>query len=331
MAMGREVRLVACGTKETAVHPYWDDHVRSGENVGIYRSTQKASFVVHFECHELWFSKTSLATSKGRTMAKHILVPNWHSIFKHSRATVDKFHTVVCPTKMCKKVLFEDVFQGDKTAAREKLTWIRWDAGIPAVRREGTVQDGRIRACVFCDTSSIDFCGPMVIQLVNELLMMHPKLDITLVSLKSWCRRDRSDLKQMMVHWPKRFKLHRAASVCDMNKEYHGHDWAILPGVRGDFGLSASRALSCGAAVICNDVEPFSEIVGTHNGILVPCEIRHGASKAPIAVPHLGKWLEACNRAFTDTKLLFNLQTKDWLLGEQQAAFNVAWAKILTD
>jgi len=330
MALGRDVRLVACGVHEKTVHPSWDDKVKSGLREGIYKACLKARHVVHFESNPAWYEKASfVSVTKGQD-AKHILVPNWHGMGPKDRFLVTKYDQIVCPSRLCKRVLHAEVFQGDKSIDKDKLTWAMWDAGIPAVRREGTVENERIKACVYCDSSAIDFCGPMVVQMCGELLLAHPKLDLTVLASKSWSRHDRRDLKTAQVKWAKRLNVSRVSGLCDLAMEFHKHDWVVLPGVRSDFGLAAAKALACGAAVICHDVEPFSEVVSKERGLLVPCEIRNGQGRAPMAVPSMGDWLETCAKAFTDTKLLFKLQTRDWQLSEQQAAFNLAWSTVWT-
>ncbi len=327
MGLGRDVRLVACGLKESSVHPSWDDKVRTGQRTGIYKAAHKASCVVHFQCHQSWYAKAALVADGKK--AKHILVPNWHGLGPRDKAVVAKFDQVVCPTRACKKAIQSEVFQGDRVG-RDLLTWVRWDAGIPPVRREGTVADERIRACVYADSASIDFCGPLVVHLVDELLTQHPRLDVTVISVKSWSRKDKHDLRAAEKKWSadKRLAVRRVGTLPDLTKEFHAHDWVVLPSVRADFGMAASRALACGAAVIAHDIEPFSEIVTEASGLLVPCEWTSGRMLAPVAVPSMARWLETCDRAFSDTKLLFKLQTWDWKLTEHQAAFNLAWSRI---
>lgn len=324
LALGRDVRLVACGLKEKKVHPAWDDKVRSGHREGIYKCTHKAAVVVHFGLHQSWHEKATLVAEKK---GKQILVPGWHGLVPKDRSLMPRYDQIVCPSRTCRKLVQSDVFENVKMS-KDKLTHVRWDAGLPAIRREGTVVADRIRACFFADASSIDFCGPMVVQLTNELLDAYPKLDVTVLSTKSWSRHDRHDLRAAERKWQKRLAVRRATCHTDLNKEFHSHDWVVLPSVRADFGMAASRALACGAPVICHDVAPFDEIVTAWSGLLVPCEVRTNAFKSPIAVPNIGNWLTTCAKAFSDTRHLFNLQTRDWQLSEAQAAFNLAWTKV---
>lgn len=328
MSLGQEPRLVACGLHERAVHPFWDERVVAGHKKdAISKAASKARTVVHFQCHQAWLEAATLADTKAKKV-KQILVPNWHGMAGKESALIPRYDTVVCPTKLCKKIIQTEVFQGEKMD-RDRLSSCRWDAGVPPVRREGTVEDGKLKAVLYCDAAAIDFCGPMVIQMAQELLAMFPRLDLSIVHFKSWSRRDKADLKKAQAKWEKRLRVVKLLGLFDLSKEYHAHDWAILPSVRADFGFSAARALACGTPVICHDVEPFSELITAACGVLVPCEVRTGAAKAPVAVPNMGKWVEACESALKDTKKLFGLQTKDWKLSEQQAAFNNTWQHVL--
>ena len=324
VALGRDVRLVACGVREKTVHPTWDGKVRSGQREGIYKATHKAEVVVHFGCQPQWLEKATLVAEKR---AKQVLVPSWHSLGPKDRTLMAKYDQIVCPSKTFRKLVQAELFEGAKVG-KEQLTHVRWDSGLPPIRREGTVVEGRIRACLYADSASIDFCGPMVVQLAQELLHSYPRLDVTVLSIKSWSRHDKTDLKAAQAKWEKRLSVRRAVTHADLNREFHAHDWVVLPSVRADFGMPASRALACGAAVVCHDVPPFSEIVTGWSGLLVPCEVRTNAVKAPIAVPNIGSWLSTCARAFSDTRCLFNLQTRDWQLAEAQARFNLEWGKI---
>lgn len=324
LAMGRDVRLVACGLKEKVVHPVWDGKVRSGQREGIYKSTHKAAVVVHFGLNQSWHEKAKLVSEKK---GKQVLVPLWHSTVPKDKGIMTRYDQIVCPSKTCRKLVQDEVFEGLKTS-KDQLTHVRWDSGLPPIRREGTVVEGRIKACIFADSSSIDFCGSMVVQLATELLHTYPKLDVTVLSVKSWSRHDKTDMKAAEKTWGKRLTVRRAITHADLNREFHAHDWVVLPSVRADFGLAASRALACGAAVLCHDVAPFSEIVTGWSGIMVPCEVRTNAFKAPIAVPNIGNWLTAAAKAFADTRCLFSLQTRDWQLSEAQASFNLAWGRI---
>lgn len=328
MSLGQKVRLVACGVHEKAVHPFWDERVVTGHRVdAIAKAAAKATAVVHFQCHQAWFEAASLPRTTANAI-KQILVPNWHGMAKREASLIPRYDQIVCPSRLCKQVVQAEVFQGDKLD-KDRLTWCRWDAGLTPVRREGTVDDAKLKACVYADAATIDFCGPMVIELVGELLAMFPKLEVSVVSAKSWARRDRASLAQAAKKWGGRLRTVRMTGLFDLTKEFHTHDWALLPSVRADFGMAASRALACGVPVICNNVAPFDEVVWADNGVLVPCEVRTGAAKAPLAVPSLANWVEACTAALRDTRKLFRLQTLDWKLAEHQAAFNNAWRHAL--
>lgn len=326
-ALGHEVKFVACGVHERRVHPAWDGRVRSARGTGITRAAAGASTVVHFQAHQAWHAGAALPQT-GKRPIRHVLVPDWHGLVGRRLDLVARYDQVVCPTKACAQVVTAAAFRGVKQD-KGQLAWVRWDSGLSQVRREGTVAPDRIKAAVYCDAATVDFCGAMVLRMVDELLPEYPRLDLTLLSVKSWGRRERAEIRRLCGSWGGRLTAARVTTAVDADRAFHANDWVVLPGVRGDFGLTASRALACGAAVICNDVAPFSEQVTSDCGILVACEIRSNAITAPVAVPHLGRWADACRRAFSDSRTLLNLRTRDWGLEDRHVTFNTTWQKIL--
>lgn len=325
MALGREVKLVACGQREQKVHPLWDSKVKLGSGEGIFTAAHGASHVVHFQGHKAWYDKARLVT-EGKNKARHILVPNWHGLFGSDKTLISIYDQIICPNKTCYKIIQSEVFNGE-SVGRDKLIWTRWDAGIPPVKRDGIVSGGKIKACIYCDASTIDFCAQLVLQLAEELLVVHPKLELTLMSAKSWANKDRQTMVRIKSRHRERLTIRKVSTFDNLNRTFHAHDWVVVPGVRADFAITASRALACGAAVIAHDVPPYSEVVQQSSGLLVPCEIRTGAMKAPIAVPTMGNWLETCQKAFSDYKIVRGLQVRDWNLQESHRAFNGVWTK----
>jgi hypothetical protein len=324
-AAGLGVRYTALGRHARGVDLFWDGRVQSGRDDGVYKAAYRCDAVVHFACNAALLKQTRLVAEK----APHILVPGWHAVTPADWETVRQYDLVVCPSKAFCDSLRRVVYGNEKT---DKVTWAVWDAGVPPVRREGTVADARVRACFYCDASVIDFCGPMALHCVNHLLGAVPKLDVTLLSTKSWCQSDRRELRRLRQVWPeKRLALRAAGDFRSVARHFHAHDWVVQMGVRSDFAIVTSLALSCGAVVMANDVEPHSEVLSHfHNGVLVSCEVRRTPAGAPVAVPLSGVWLEACHRLFAGNQQLFAMQAKDWRLRDLAKSFDSAWVKLLS-
>lgn len=330
VALGREVHLVASGTEERHVHPAWDGKVRTGRKTGIYKGAIRADHVVHFGYHKEWYDRAVLVGDKATGRTKQILVPNWYGFDSLDRETVKKYDRIVCPSRGCKRAIHSELFHGEKGIVKDRLTWAPWDAGVDRVRTERFVEDEKIKALFVCDTNSIDVCGRMVLELVDELLATTQKVHATLLSVKTWSRSDRKALKALGKKWERRLSVRAVHQFHDVDQEMRLHDWVVLPAVRSQFGLTASRALSCGKPVICNNVEPFNEVVVTDkNGVLVKCDVKYGSLKSPIAVPQYGQWLETLRQALTSPRLLIGLQVKDWGVEDNRTQFETVWRKAL--
>jgi hypothetical protein len=135
----------------------------------------------------------------------------------------------------------------------------------------------------------------------------------------------------MQASWPAaRFSPLRRHSDNQFNLLVSRHDWTILPGVRSNFGLSVSSALAGGTPVICHDVHPFCDTVRHHeNGLLVPCEVKAGWFRSPMAIPQLGTWFETCRSALLGNEKLLDIQTNDWKVDEAYDAFSGVWDRVI--
>lgn len=330
VALGHDVNLVSAGVEEHHVHPLWDSKVKSGRRRGVYKAAAKADYVIHFQCHNTWYDCTSLVTERSSGRARHILVPNWHGLNGATGDFLQRYDQIICPSRACKRAVKDAVYGVDCVVDRERLTWVHWDAGIDSIRTEGAVSSGMLRACIVCDTGVIDFCGSLVTNLVDELLTMFPRLHITIASVKSWAKPERKAIAGLRTRWEKRFRAWQVFGFHELDLEIASSDWVVLPSVRSDFGLIATRALAYGKPVIANNVEPFSDVITPASGVLVPCDVRHGAFKSPIAVADYANWLDTCQKALCDNRTLCLLQTKEWRVEEYRAAFQSVWRRALS-
>ena len=324
-SLGHAVRFVSCAVYRRGTHPLWDGRVVVGRRPeALARLAARARVVVHFRCGPSWH-----AAGLDVRRPRQFLVVGRHGLTPQELAAADRFDRLVCPDRECYRLLADAVCGGDRGEAVRRLLYCRWDAGLPPVRREGTVSDGRLRALVFCDAATVDLYGPFVLQLAHELLAGHPRLDVTLAHAAVWPRRDRRVLRRLVALWPGRLAASRLADLTAFDRAAHGHDWVVLPSVRSDFGVFAARALACGAPVVCHDLPPYNEFVTADCGVPVRCVVRPGPAGDPLASPDLGEWLHACAAAFRDSALLLRLQTREWWLEGRTAAFGNVWRPLL--
>lgn len=331
LSLGHTCQLVLCGRSEGGIHPYWDKEVLKTHGPDeLYSAVRQCSSVVHMLSHPGIYDLFSSMTSYNREAARQIVVPSWNAF--HQEIVVESlssYDRIVCPSKASHEMVSGLL---DPKFSPGNCTWCRWDPGIAFTPKRGTVAPGRIRACVYCDASAIDYCGAMIIGLVADLLGAHRMLDVTVLSIKSWSRHDRTEWRNMQRIGGRRLSLQSRPTLPELNRIFHAHDWTVVPAVRGDFGVAAARSLTCGTPVIANAVAPFSEIVTDRfSGLLVPCELRGHTAGAPLAVPAIGNWLAACGDAFSSTDLLLELQGKNWNLGARKNAFDAVWRDLWSD
>lgn len=316
-------RFIAVNGCARHVHPAWDQRVHSLRGDSPYRAARGCTHFVHLELDPAWRVIADLVSPN----AKHILVPQWHHLHEFHASEIAHYNSIVCPTKACHRAVVETFF---KEEVPLPVTWCRVDAGLPVARREGLVADRQIRAAIWADYTSIDYCGPLVLRLIECILQLVPHSHLTVLSVKSWCRQDRRRLRDLLQRWPDRLKCKYGLSLVAQDAEFHEHDWVIFPSVLSNFGISALRALACGAAVIAYETEPWSELIDPNrHGVLVPCTVRSNWSGATEVLPVIGPMEEHCVSAMSDNRLLFNLQSRDWHLPALQHSFTDFWTKQL--
>lgn len=324
VACGAEVRYVVVGRREHRLHPFWDQRVRSSSEDGVYIASQGCHAFVHFQTSPSLRKMTELVAPK----AKHILVPPWHQLRLEDAAFVPDHHAVVCASSAHCTAVKETIFQGNVPETC-KVTWTKFDAGTPPVKRHGTVEFNKLKVCLHANYSVIDFCGPLWLHVIAELLDEMPRMDFTLLANKSWPEQDRKMIRDLKKNYPKRFTYKRQGDLDSLNSEFLVHDWAIIPWTRCNVGIMAMRALACGTPVVAFDVPPFSELISKRSGVLLPCELQVSRFNAPTAVPNLRGVLTTLLESFESPNLLRRLQTEDWALPKRDDAFTKFWAEQL--
>lgn len=328
VACGVEVRFVASRIHERNIHPYWDTKVLTGQNWNVQNHAPDCDTVVHFNCEE---ARLIGVTTVKKHTAKHVLVPSWHAMNEGDMFYAGRYDQIVCPSKAGFEAFRAKLHRG-KQVRPEKLTWCRWEPGLTRVIRK--LQSPLMpRVCVLCDHTAIDYAGRSVLRLVDELLTLDAGLRLSLVSLKSWAKTERREIARLERYWlslgnPERFSHHRGTPLT-LNAMFNYHDWVIIPSTFADFGLYATQAVACGAAVIAPDITPYDEVLaGGAHGVLVPGQVVRGRFDAPIHVFDVGVWFDACKRAIYDSALLNRTRTADWPIADWHRAFDTHWQKV---
>lgn len=328
ISRGCKVKFIACGLREKTVDVFWDRRVVTDNFLRqtIEKASMASTAVVHFNSCAL-FDFANIPNASDRT-AKQIFVPSWHNLTRADDATVKRFDQIICPSPTVRKMIVAEFFDDEKVPTT-RLTQCRWDAGAVVSKRAGRLYEDKLSVCVQCDAGVIDFCGPMVIALASELLGYIPNLCLTFLSAKSWSRQDKQLLKTVKARYGKRFTMTAMRNIADLRQQLYYSDWLVCPGVRANFALMLTHALFAGVPVICNDIAPFSDVINSSCGLLVPCELRDSPIHAPIAIPNIGNWLSSCSATLRHPKLLHSLQGYDWKLGELSKTFDDVWSNAL--
>lgn len=322
---GSEVRYIAVGRRDRhiKIHSFWDNKVWTSTDDSVYIASKGCQTLVHFQPSPSLRKMTEMVSPR----AKHILIPQWHQLRPEDAALVPDHTAVVCPSKEHCRAIRDSIFQG-VDPDNCQVTWTRFDAGLPPVRRQGTMQYRKLRMCVHANHSVIDFCGPLLIRILDELLDYIPNLTITLVANKSWPEQDRKAIRTLRRHGD-RWAYKRISDLDTLNYEFMHHDWALIPWTRGNMGIVAMRALACGTPVLAYDIPPFNELINSRNGVLLPCNLKFGKFDAPTAIPDYGGMLDKLLETLQCSTLLTKLQKEDWGLEEAERAFNDFWSKRL--
>lgn len=324
---GLDVRLVATGPHEPGVHPFWDSRVWSARNRAAATLADGVDQAVWFCCHPPLLDLLA-ATVRRRRAVSNTLVPSGHSLCRGDAVTLRRFDRIVAPSRRCYRQIRDGVF-GGRPPPEMLFTWSRWDSGLPHTPHDGPVGTLGRRLLLHCDSASVDECPGVVLHLVGRLLAAHADAALTVLHARSWCRKDRARIRDLVSRHGHRLTFLPQRDFQDQAALFQQHDWLLLPGVRSDFGLTAVRGLSCGLPVICHDVEPFSEQVRDGvNGALVPCEVVEDWLGMPSALANAGNFEARCRDALLDPEVLYEFQGRDWQLGQCRKSFMSFWLNL---
>lgn len=332
-ATGRDVRYVATTPVARGVHHFWDARVRAGglgrrpragdRGHGVYRHTRGADEVVHFHPDPGIRRMAELVAP----LARHVLVPLWHSLGGGDAALVLDHHAVVCPSVACARAVSESVFNG-ASPETTPLACAPFEPGFEPLRKEGLVEGGELHALVSLNRDAFRLRRTLA-AVLDAVLGGLPRLRVTLAATRAFSGRDRHFRGLRLAH-PGRVRFRTLGAAEDFTRLLHAHDWAVFFWRRADTTLPALHAMSCGVPVIAFDVAPFNEVVVPGNGgLLVPCKREVSRFGAETAVVDAAAAADCLRRAFADNGLLFRLQACDWPVAQAREGFVRAWNRAL--
>lgn len=321
---GFTTRYVAAVNRDAEIHPYWDQHVRSARKTKLSRWVADNDCCVWFWPHRRRFEEAARA---GGGNTRHIIVPPWHDLTEADLEWLHWFDKIACPSKRMRDDLVDKIRNSENI-----LTWCRWTAGMRPLKKEGTRVKGRIRVAVLLDGYTIERHGDAIIDLVHLLLGVHSHLDLTLLHLRSWNRKQGQFLATLQRKYGERLQTLRRLSLSQQVHQIHEHDWAWLPSIKVSNAMLAHTALCCGSPVLTWNVCPQNEIiVDGHNGRLVACSVERSEMGAPIVQWDGDAMRKAAVETFTDSAMLTQLRGHTWHRQQADDAFSEFWRQLWAD
>lgn len=321
-ALGIEPIYCVEGIPEQGIHPVWDHKILATKaKSALWGKCAKASCCVWFQPHHLAKDIIGLVKEDMR----HVFVPSWHRTKGTDLDWLFETSMVCCPNQAYYDLLLACRF-GERKIDDKILTWARWDSGVTFLPRDGRLGE-RLKLLLLADHHAVDLCPSVVLSTVDGLLSDVEDCEVTVLSLKSWCKNDRKEWGKLSLEHPERLSLSFVRSHIEQRELYRAHDWFLSISPRADFALHAASAQAAGLPVIAWAVAPFNEyIVSGLNGLLVPCEIATDRNLAPTAIPAVSAFLRSCTTAFGSSMLFHELQQGIHAADDHGREFENFWA-----
>ena len=320
--LAMEVRFLSVGPSQRNVDYTWDDRFCRAESVNVYRWLQGCTHLVWFVYDDSLYQKSQLVSPKAR----HWFVPSWHQISPDVLPKLTEY-SVVCPSRRVKTEIAECAGTEDFQLL---TTWCLWDSGMDAVIRQGLCRSDEVAIYVPMSSRVIDECGKFVLMVVEDVLELFPEVKFTLDFGKSWPRKTRRYINDLIKKYVNRLTCYRSFSLLSQCFRMHEHDWTWIPDTRADIGITAQRSLACGTPVIVYDISPYQEFVSNEvTGLLIQCELFSNRVGAPVAGPNLVSIVNTLSKAIVgQSELVLQCQKKIWKRESQHMnAFRLFWGK----
>lgn len=321
ISLSLSVRLLSSTPVTRGLHPFWDSQVRVARGEQIYRWAKGCQRLVWFELAEDRLDQARLVTD-----APSCYVPSWHRLIRGDLERMLVFEGICCPSRAFYRFLVPQLEKED----RHRISWCHWFDGPVQPFREGACDPGCCRLFVPMDSHTIDTVGIYYLEIFADLLNLCQSAKIQLESAKSWSKRGGAMLKHLADCFPGRFAWQKAGPWPAQASLMAAHDWTLVPALRSDFGLTASRSLATGTPVIAHGVEPFSEIIDNEGcGLLIGGDATTNWAQGPVADLSWSATIDIVVDALKDDTLLRRCQRRSRASSLQAAreAFRGTWER----
>ena len=327
--LGRElamsVKFLAAGPVQKGVDHYWDKYVHRDQGDRPYRWASGCTHIVWFSRGESTYQKSFLV-SPG---ARHWYVPLRYDMEKSDPFSPQSSGRIVCPSKQARDELLSSTY-GDDPSQHTKISWCLWDSGLDAVGSAYGAETDDLSIYVPVSPHVIDETGILVLKAILDLLKLFPRVKFTVDCGKSWAKKSRRFIRDMVKRHGDRLTFNYSLSPLSHVRRMHNNDWTWIPSTRVDTGIVAQRSLACGTPVIVYDISPYSEFITNEvNGLLVECDIYSNGVGAPVAGPRFVSVVSTLARAITGERELYSRCQKKTTTREKNHSkqFRLFWAK----
>jgi glycosyltransferase involved in cell wall biosynthesis len=320
--MGLNPVYLACDSPHgSRIHPYWDPQVLRNASKSAMKWLRNCDTVVWFQ---LDVARLLASAKLGK---RNILVLGYDNATRELHKHLDRFHTVVCPSRYwaraCSEHYGKDLFRS-----------IGWATAAKPVPKQNLVSaDGRIHLHTPLDKDAARSFGNKIICALEYLLSGHSNIWLTVSKAGSWPREVMAAWTNLEKRFGLRSVLDNRRSFLDRMSRYINNDWTLYPACRTDFGLTAIESLGCGTPVISFDIPPLSEVVANGaNGCLLPCGVGYDKLDLPrLADPSVHELIEGLEEVVPNLAQLRRvLRCDDQREVRRQKSFSRSWRRLLS-
>lgn len=266
------VSILSSTRIQKGVHSYWDHQVKRAKKQSVYKWAYGAT-------HLCWFESDCKSLSHARLVASHqtnqrtkvFFFPNWKNWNDNDDIFLDQADRVISLGKDLHQWLHKhrppDSIMGQNRCFVSMPT--------PAVviqPRRGMVDSRKMNLLVLLTKTTFMDLGFKLFEVIEDLLLSLPFLNVTLLSERSLPVSHRAEVKRLQELYKNRVKFEYSLPYYKYQHVAKKHDWIYVANTRHTFASVLPNLIESTVPIICHDVPP----IGSHlndklNARLIPC------------------------------------------------------------
>ncbi len=254
-----------------------------------------------------------------------ILVPMWQDLVPPFKKVIRQADHLVAMSAECRE-LFQSIYKFKHT------TFIPYDAGFPAIKKDGEFTGRKIRLLLPWFDRNARCTQPEFLQQLQEILLRMPEAQLTVVIASSQFAPAIAKFFQALGRRTNgRVKLLRNVDVNARPALFTSHDLTIFPAECDNFGYTNILSINCGTPVLTFAVSPQIDLIAPKmNGVLVRTKIDYDENGVPHAAPNYAHYAEALQALIAEPKYI-NAMNKNIThnFAARRRAFEFGWQSLL--